>query len=184
MKRRLFILFLLSLIQFSNGQDRSALDSLDRKIRIKKDPLTPSRAAFYSAVIPGLGQIHTRRYWTLPLIYGGLAASVYVYIEQRDAMNVYREAYKQRIRGDFSDQYSNRIPLNSQLIQGMEFHKRNRDFSMMWFFGIYLLNILDANVGAHLLQFNVDDRLSIKPYIEQNTIFAEPQAGLAFHINF
>lgn len=184
MTNRLIILLFLCFVTLGFSQDRSALDTLPRKIRIKKDYLTPSRAAFYSAVVPGLGQIHTRRYWTLPLIYGGLATSVYVYLEQREAMMVYRNAYKQRIRNDFTDQYANRIPLNSQLLKGMEFHRRNRDFSLMWFFGIYLLNVLDANVGAHLLQFNVDDRLTLKPFIEQNAIFADPQAGIAFQIKF
>ena len=45
----------------------------------------------------------------------------------------------------------------------MNYHKRNRDFALMWLVGGYLLNILDANVGAHLLQFNVDQDLSFQP---------------------
>ena len=44
----------------------------EKKQNLIKDPLTPSKAAFYSAVIPGLGQIYTKRYWTIPFIYGGL----------------------------------------------------------------------------------------------------------------
>ena len=51
-----------------------------RKLKLINDPLTPSKAAFYSSVIPGLGQIYTRRYWMIPIIYGGLGASAYYYI--------------------------------------------------------------------------------------------------------
>ena len=43
------------------------------------DPLRPAKAAFYSAVLPGLGQVYNKRYWKLPLIYGGIGASIYYY---------------------------------------------------------------------------------------------------------
>lgn len=166
------------------AQDRAAFDSLPRKIRIKKDPLTPSKAAFYSAVLPGLGQIHTRRYWIVPFIYGGLSTAGYFYINQNKEMKRYRNAYKQRIRGDFSDDFTRKIAQNSQLIEGMNFHKRNRDFALMWLVGGYLLNILDANVGAHLLQFNVDQDLSFKPYFNQDNLMADPNVGIALQLNF
>ena len=166
------------------SQDRAALDSLPRKIRIKKDYLTPSKAAFYSAVLPGLGQIHTRRYWTLPFIYGGLTTAAYFYTDQSRAYRRYRNAYKQRIRGDFSDGFTNKIALNSQLIEGMNFHKTNRDLAFLWLVGGYLLNVLDANVGAHLLQFNVDEDLAFKPYFNQENVFANPSVGIAFQVKF
>ena len=55
-------------------------DSLLNTFSEKKyDPLRPSRAAFYSAVFPGLGQIYNKRYWKLPLVYGGIGASIYFY---------------------------------------------------------------------------------------------------------
>lgn len=186
MINKLFVLivFFIFSIAYSYGQDKEAIDSLSRKLRIKKDPLTPSRAAFYSAVLPGLGQIHTRRYWIVPFIYAGLGTSAYSYYYQSNEMNKYRTAYKQRIRGDFTDEFTDRIPLNSQLIKGMEFHERYRDLSVLWFVGIYLLNILDANVGAHLLQFNVDDNLSMKPYFNQENLMTDPTVGLAFQIKF
>ena len=87
--------------QYKWHKDRAAFDSLPKKIRIKKDPLTPSKAAFYSCS-SCLGQIHTRRYWIVPFIYGGLSTAGYFYINQNKEMKRYRNAYKQRIRGDFS----------------------------------------------------------------------------------
>lgn len=184
MKNSLILIIFLFSMYGAFGQDRAALDSLPRKIRIKKDYLTPSKAAFYSAVIPGLGQIHTGRYWTLPIIYGGLGVSLYYYNFQTKEANKYRTAYKQRIRGDYSDEFTTKILLNSQLIKGMEFHQNYRDISVLWFVGIYLLNILDANVGAHLLQFNVEDSLTLKPYFNQENIFADPSVGLALQLKF
>ena len=41
------------------------------------NPLAPSKAAFYSAILPGLGQIYNRRYWKLPIVYGALGAGIY-----------------------------------------------------------------------------------------------------------
>ena len=66
----------------------------------------------------------------------------------------------------------------------MNYHKRNRDFAFMWLVGGYLLNILDANVGAHLLQFNVDQDLSFKPYFNQDNLMAHPTIGVAFQYKF
>ena len=184
MSIRLAVLLFLIITTTTFAQEREELALLSKKERIKLDPLTPARAAFYSAVIPGLGQIHTRRYWPLPFIYGGLGVSTYYYLYQTKEMKRYRTAYKQRIRGDYSDEWADRIALNSQLIKGMEFHENYRDLSILWFVGIYLLNVLDANVGAHLLQFNVDDNLTFKPYFNQDNYFADPTAGLALQIKF
>jgi hypothetical protein len=50
--------------------------------------------------------------------------------------------------------------------------------------GGYLLNVLDANVGAHLLQFNVDQDLAFKPYFNKENIYADPTVGLAFQLKF
>ncbi|MEN8845017.1 MAG: hypothetical protein ABF261_01900 [Candidatus Arcticimaribacter sp.] len=61
MKNKALLIFLLIFSIQTYSQDRTALESLPRRERIKKDYLTPSKAAFYSAVVPGLGQIHTRR---------------------------------------------------------------------------------------------------------------------------
>ena len=66
----------------------------------------------------------------------------------------------------------------------MEFHKEYRDLSVLWFVGIYVLNILDANVSAHLLQFNVDDTLTLKPYVQPDVLGENPNVGLAFQIKF
>ena len=182
MKNKILLILILS-ISFVSAQ-KLELDTLTRKQRLIKDPLTPSKAAFYSTIVPGLGQIYTEKYWKVPIIYGGLGVATYYYLYQTKQMNSFRDIYKRRIAGYTDDKYANRIFQNDQLIQGMNFHKRYRDIAIFSFVGLYLLNILDANVGAHLMQFNVNDQLTLRPQIEPNLLNTEMNYGLTLNIKF
>ena len=178
----LFIVLCFSINLFSQTEIDSIYIS-PKKLKLVNDPLTPSKAAFYSSVIPGLGQIYTRRYWMVPIIYGGLGASIYYFDYNKREMNKYRTAYKRRLSGYFDDEYIDIIPENDKLLEGMRFHRRYKDFSFMFLVGTYILNIIDANVGAHLLQFNVSEDLSFKPYIENSFLNLSQSAGLRLNIN-
>ena len=182
MKNKILLILFLS-VSFVSAQ-KLELDTLTRKQRLIKDPLTPSKAAFYSAIVPGLGQIYTGKYWKVPIIYIGLGTSGYFYFYQSKQMNSFRDIYKRRIAGYTDDKYANRILQNDQLIQGMNFHKRYRDLAVLYFMGFYLLNILDANVGAHLMQFNVNDQLTLRPQIEPNLLNTDMNYGLTLNIKF
>lgn len=184
MKTNLLLLFCLLTYLNTFAQSEQNLDNMTRKERLIKDPLTPAKAAFYSAIFPGAGQFYTRRYWTIPIFYVGMGVSAYTFNFQKNQMNLYRDAYKQRIKGVYSDEFVSRITQNSQLIEGMEYHKKYRDLSVLWFAGFYLLNVLDANVGAHLMQFNVDDNLSFKTFFDQNNINQDPAMGIALQLKF
>ena len=165
---------------------QSTVDSIyisPKKLKLINDPLTPSKAAFYSSVIPGLGQVYTRRYWMIPIIYGGLGASAYYYNYNKKEMKKYRTAYKRRLAGYFDDEYTEIIPENEKLLEGMKFHRRYKDFSFMFLVGTYVLNIIDANVGAHLLQFNVSEDLSFEPYVENHYLDFSQSAGIKIKIN-
>ena len=182
MKNKILLILFLS-VSFVSAQ-KLELDTLTRKQRLIKDPLTPSKAAFYSTIVPGLGQIYTGKYWKLPIIYGGLGTSGYYYFYQTKQMNSFRDIYKRRIAGYTDDKYANRIFQNDQLIQGMNFHKRYRDLAVLYFMGFYLLNILDANVGAHLMQFNVNNQLTLRPQLEPNLLNTDMNYGLTLNIKF
>ena len=133
------------------------------------DPLSPSKAAFYSAIIPGLGQVYNKKYWKVPLVYGGLAFSLYNYSFNNTEYHRYRDAYKDQLAG--REVTGKLAGLDSdRLLRGQRFHQRNRDLSMLVTIGVYLLNIVDANVDAHLMQFNVNENLSIGPSLEQNEL--------------
>ena len=187
-----FILLVICNINFSQRIQNNLsikdtiLEESKRSLRLKRlinDPLTPSKAAFYSAVIPGLGQIYTKKYWKLPLIYGAIGSSIYGYNYNNKEMKRYRVAYKKRIAGYTDDEFFGRIPRESQLIEGYKYHRRYRDLSALFLLGFYLLNILDANIGAHLLQFNVNENLSIFPKIDES-IYNSPNLGISLNINF
>jgi hypothetical protein len=153
-----------------------------RMQRLINDPLTPSKAAFYSAVVPGLGQVYLGKAWKVPLVYAAMGTSFYYYNLQNKQMNEYRTAYKQRLNGIFNDRFLEKdIPISTeQLLIGMDFHKNYRDMAILFLAAAYMLNILEANVSAHLLQFNVNDDLSVTPSI----IFDQQQGGLRLALKF
>ena len=150
--------------------------------RLINDPLSPSKAAFYSAIIPGLGQAYLGKVWKVPLVYAAMGTSFYYYNLQNGQMKEYRRAYKKRLNGVFNDRFlETDIPLtDEQLLIGMDFHKNYRDMAMLFLAASYMLNILEANVSAHLLQFNVNEDLSINP----DLIFDEQQRGIRLALRF
>ena len=150
--------------------------------RLINDPLTPSKAAFYSAIIPGLGQAYLGKTWKIPIIYSAIGASLYYFDLNNKEMNEYRNAYKRRLNGFFDDRFLElAIPITTeQLLLGMEFHKNYRDIALVLAALSYMLNILEANVSAHLLQFNVSEDLSVTP----NLIIDEEIRGLRLALKF
>ena len=146
------------------------------------DPLTPAKAAFYSAVLPGLGQAYNKKYWKIPLVYGAMGTSLYFYLDNNKKYHQYRDAYKRRLEG-YTDDNFNYLD-NSRLIAGQKFYQRNRDLSALFVVAFYALNIIDANVDAALLQFNVDENLSVKPIIYPNDVTFKTNVGLTLNYNF
>lgn len=147
------------------------------------NPLSPSKAAFYSAILPGLGQAYNKKYWKIPLVYAALGTGVYFYVNNNKQYNRYRTAYKKRLAG-IKDEFSEVVPDADALIDAQEFYQRNRDLSLLLTVVAYVLNIVDANVDAHLLQFNVSDDLSFRPHINQNEIDFNRNLGLTLNFKF
>ena len=158
------------------------LVSNDSLKSIDIDPLTPAKAAFYSAVLPGLGQAFNKKYWKIPLVYGALGTSIYFYVDSKKNYNEYRNAYKRRLEGYTDDKFS--YLDESRLIIGQKFYQRNRDLSALFILGFYVLNIIDANVDAALIQFNVNEGLSVKPDIYPNGVTSRANIGLTLSYNF
>ncbi|KDN54321.1 DUF5683 domain-containing protein [Flavobacterium seoulense] len=183
-----FISIALFLIILSNtaalAQKKAESDEVaqDTLKSIDIDPLTPAKAAFYSAVIPGLGQVYNKRYWKVPLVYGAIGTSLYFYLDSNKKYHQFRDEYKRRLEGKPSAEYD--YLDDSRLISAQKFYQRNRDLSSLFVVGFYVLNIIDANVDAALMQFNVDDRLSIKPTIYQNNLNYKTNVGLNLSYNF
>lgn len=177
----LFVLLLGNQFGFSQ-QVQTALVATDTVKGTAIDPLRPAKAAFYSAILPGLGQAYNKRYWKIPLVYGAIGTSMYFYIDNTKKYHAYRDAYKRRLLGFNDDQYQ--YLDNARLISAQRFYQRNRDLSLLISVGFYILNIVDANVDAHLIQFNVSDKLSLQPDVYMNDINYKPNLGLSFNYKF
>ncbi|MFC5195548.1 DUF5683 domain-containing protein [Bizionia hallyeonensis] len=147
------------------------------------DPLAPARAAFYSAVLPGLGQAYNKKYWKIPIVYAGLGIGMYFYLDNNKEYQRYRDAYKRRLAGFTDDEFYGTIN-DDGLREAQKTLSRNREISLLVTIAIYALNIIDANVDAHLLQYNVDDNLSLAPHYKINEFDNTGDLGITVNFKF
>lgn len=150
-------------------------------------PLSPARAAFYSAVLPGLGQTFNKKYWKVPIVYGALGSGVYFYHLNNDNYNRARTAYKLRLneKPDEFDGLNGNIFLSKDALKSAQkTYKKDRDLSLLVTVGLYILQIVEASVNAHLLQHNVDSNLSISPQIIHNDVNSKSIVGASVNFNF
>ena len=177
------LFFLLGTVSlFAQAKEETVLVVKDTSKLQEIDPLTPAKAAFYSAILPGLGQAYNKKYWKIPLVYGAIGTSLYFYIDNNNKYRDYRNAYKRRLEGYNDDKYQ--FLDESRLVAGQKFYQRNRDLSALFVVAFYALNIIDANVDAALIQFNVNERLSMRPEVYPNDITFRPNVGLTFNYHF
>ena len=189
-------LCLLPVFIFAQNNDKDSQGKLgdaniviqDSTARKPIDPLSPARAAFYSAILPGLGQAYNKKYWKIPIVYAALGAGIYFYLDNDNEYKRYRDAYKSRLAGFTDDEFygSGSAPniSNDGLIRAQRTLRRNKELSLLITIGIYALNIIDANVDAHLLQYNVDDNLALKPHFNFNEFDATTNLGLTLNFKF
>ena len=206
MPNKLFLVLFIALgfLQFTWSQTEtdSLISTKNEKVILIRDtivsrqidPLAPSKAAFYSAILPGLGQAYNKKYWKIPIVYAAIGTGVYLYINNTDQLNRYRDAYKSRLAGFNIDEFwgtdANGIPLasprieNDGLIRAQQTFRRNQELSLLVTVGLYALNIIDANVDAHLMQFNVDENLAVKPHYKYNQMDNTTDLGLTVNFKF
>ncbi len=147
--------------------DRIYKEEPERKIWIPNS----TRSVWLAAIFPGAGQIYNRKYWKLPIIYGGFLGCAYALTWNNKMYSDYSQAYL-----DIMDNNPN---TNSYLdfgtnIAGKEeqykaifkrkkdFYRRNRDLSIFCFIGVYLISIIDAYVDAELSDFDISKDLGMK----------------------
>ena len=151
------------------------------------DPLSPARAAFYSAVLPGLGQAYNKKYWKIPLVYGAIGTGVYFFISNKNLYERYQTAYKLRLSGrddEFNGSDGNPNVSNDGLIRAQTILKKNRDLALFATIGLYVLNIIEANVDAHLDDKAFSKNLSFRPTIEINPVDFNTVAGISLKFDF
>lgn len=146
-------------------QDSTIVDSQFDSLKV----YSPKKAAIYSAVLPGLGQIYNKKYWYIkvPIIYGGFVGIGYMINYNQELYIKYRNEYRNRLNcpsfvssGDISFLSDSAVKLRR------DSYRRYRDMNIMMAFGWYGINILEAAVSGHFLNFDVSDDLSlnIQPY--------------------
>ncbi len=154
----LFLNKSVSFAQFNDSIRKDTLHSLNlnatKPVAIKH---SPRKAALMSAACPGLGQIYNKKYWKLPIIYVGFGALAY-------SITFNQTKYKKYLF-DLKDSYDNTytgVYSKDQLNTLQHYYHRYRDLSVIGAAALYLLNIVDANVDAHLFTFDVSEDLSFR----------------------
>ena len=165
--KRTYIFFICTLISLSISSQK-----------IQKDK-SPKKAAIYSAVIPGAGQIYTKKYWKVPIIYAGLITSAYYIKESHDLYDMYKQTYLNRLDGDRTDEFSTTYT-DANLLTLTEHYRRNTEVSALLFTLTYVLNIVDASVSAHLFDYDVSENISL--HIQPIYMAKENASGLSLSI--
>lgn len=128
---------------------------------ISKPIKSPKKAALLS-LIPGAGQVYNKKYWKVPIIYASLITSAYYINDNHNQYKTYKKAYLIRIDNDpnTTDEYVGQYNSNDLIIL-KDFYRRNREISILCFVGVYILNIVDASVGAHLFDYDISENISL-----------------------
>ena len=153
-----------------------AQDSSQQKLTIHKERFipNPNRAVWLALVIPGGGQIYNRKYWKLPLVYGGFVGCAYALNWNNLMYKDYSQAYLDIMDDDPNTKsYEDFLP-PSYSIEGQEerfkeifrkrkdAYRRQRDLSIFCFIGVYLLSVIDAYVDAELSNFDISKDIALK----------------------
>ena len=134
----------------------------------------PTKALWLSLVLPGAGQIYNRKYWKLPIIYGGFLGCAYALTWNQMMYRDYSQAYLDIMDDDpntksYLDMLPPRYDITGREDQfkkifkrKKDFYRRYRDLSAFCFIGVYLLSVVDAYVDAQLSEFDISPDLSMK----------------------
>lgn len=144
------------------------------------EEFSPRKASLYSAILPGLGQAYNKKYWKIPLIYGGLISLGLVVDFYADNYSYYRRMLLlQQSTGTNPTGVSERV-LDNAVIKS----RRERDFFIIMCGLAYIINIVDAHIDAHLKGFDISDDLTLKLQPSLNsTAFNTPVGGFGISLH-
>lgn len=145
----------------------------------------PRKALFYSAVFPGMGQAYNKKYWKMPLVYGGFGFLIYVDAFYQSEYLRYREDLFAIINDPTSGGVSQDGLTEDQLRTLVNQARRERDFFIIITGFWYLLQMVDAHIDAHLKEFDMNPKLQVKiePMME-NSLQMGRSTGVALKIRF
>lgn len=150
----------------------------------------PKRAMWLAIVLPGAGQIYNRKYWKLPLVYGGFVGCIYAMQWNNMMFRDYSKAYQDIMDTDPTTQsYNQFLHLGTKITDEnkaqyqsifksrKDRYRRWRDLSFFCLLGVYALSIVDAYVDASLSEFDISDDLTLRV---EPAVMNSPTTGTAF----
>lgn len=157
----------------------------------KKDTLSlekkhsPTKAVLLSLALPGLGQCYNKKYWKVPIIYGGFAGLTYGVIFNQKEYSRFKKAYGYRVDNNPAtiDEFDGRVS-DAELFSNVDYYRRNRDLCYIGMGLLYVMNLIDAAVDAHLYYFNVSDDLSLRVQPEFMTLGYKAQTYTGARLTF
>lgn len=173
----------------SIGQSTDTLKLINKvdTLVVQKKKHSPALATILSSVCPGAGQIYNKKYWKLPIVWGGMGAFGYLFFSQNAKYQDYKKSLIARLDDDpltVDTKYPQYT--DSQMKQLKENTGYNRDLMAVLAGLFYVLNIVDANVDGHLYDFDVSDNLTLK--VQPSTLPLPSQNGfvpaLSMTLNF
>ena len=148
--------------------DSAATDTTSPKTLDWRARHQPVRAAIYSAILPGAGQVYNRKYWKVPIVLGGLGVAYWFIQDNNTQYQRYKTAYLDVVNGQ-PDEF-NGIYSGDQLRSVADTYHRWRDLSYVAIGLVYALNVMDASVDGYFVRFDVSNDLTVQ---------AGPSLGLA-----
>lgn len=157
-----FIAFIFSGIISFSQTDTLKVEKKNTKKSIYREA---RKATIMSAVLPGLGQAYNRKWWKVPIVYAGLGGFGYLFYTNQQNFSYYAKNLKAENDGDANTINETKFS-SDQLLNLKNDYRKYRDLGVIGCTIVYVLNIIDANVDAHLKTFDVSDDLSLelKPY--------------------
>ena len=165
-------------------------NAITDSVTVKKH--SPIKAQLYSAILPGLGQIYNRKYWKVPIIYGIGGAVIFSYFYNRDFYedlnNAYIEVYYMDPRPteyEFRGRIISSYDMAGTLDREKERFRKWKDYALVGIAAVYLLNVIDAMIDAHFLEYDVSDDLSFRlnPSLINHDIYATTM-GMRLSVKF
>lgn len=159
------ILFSLFFSIFSFNAISQDTLKVEKKGKNKAIYYEARKATIMSAILPGLGQAYNKKWWKVPIVYAGIGGFGYLFYTNQQNFNFYGKNLKYENDGDPNTINETKYD-SDQLLTLKNDYRKYRDLGIIGCVVIYALNIVDANVDAHLKTFDVSDDLSlqIKPY--------------------
>ena len=185
-----------------------AADSLPKPAQIKMEFKPDPKKAVLMALVPGLGQIYNRKFWKLPIVYGGLMGCMYAVTWNNRNYQDYSTAYKDimmdaeepnRPVEEFHTSWQDFLGVGydpkewvtnpnfqTQLTNRKYYYRRYRHLSIIITVGVYALSIIDAYVDAQLFDFDISPDLSMhwEPSVTPQTAYSSRSYGLNCSIKF